>query len=476
VHAGVERGAGLQLRHGLPGCFGAELTGDGALERLSGGQAKLGFFPDGLVGFFGALDADADETAEILPVAGALDAQVVPDGVDGLHEVVTQMLDVAWGWGDAQTLFTARDGGVVDGLHVDAVLLEELVGGLFGDLGVADQERDNVGWVGDDGDVQLLQRGLDRAGVQLLEDPVAGLLRLVLDGRVGTSHGGGGQRGGEDEARGQRTDGVYQSRRAGNVAADTAVGLAQSTSDDINAVHDSALGTLRRSSVLRSVDIIVEMLSDTGSVRTIHADGMHFIQKSDGTVLISEILYLFNRSNRAAHAVNRLKRDYLGHMRRQRSELGFQVFQVVVLEDHLLCTRVTDTLDHRCVVQTVGQNHAVRHLAAEGSKRGVISHEARAEDQRGLLSVQLGKRILQGDGVLVVARDVPGTTGTGTVGIQGTVHGLQNLRIAAHAEIVIRAPDRHTLLLRGGVGPREFLGQPVDVVEVAVRLVLVLLL
>jgi hypothetical protein len=49
------------------------------------------------------------------------------------------------------------------------------------------------------------------------------------------------------------------------------------------------------------------------------------------------------------------------------------------------------------------------------------------------------------------------------------------LWIAAHAEIVVGAPYSHTLVGVLGVSFREFLGQAVDIVEVAVRLVLVLL-
>lgn len=78
--------------------------------------------------------------------------------------------------------------------------------------------------------------------------------------------------------------------------------------------------------------------------------------------------------------------------------------------------------------------------------------------------------------MLVVAGDVARATSAGPVSIERLVHRLQHLRIAAHAQIVVRAPDRHALLRGGRVGPRKLLGEPVDVVEVAVRFVLVLLL
>jgi hypothetical protein len=56
------------------------------------------------------------------------------------------------------------------------------------------------------------------------------------------------------------------------------------------------------------------------------------------------------------------------------------------------------------------------------------------------------------------------------------VHGLQNVGVATHTQIVVGAPNRHTLLLGCHVSAWELLRQTVDVVEVAVRLVLMLLL
>lgn len=49
------------------------------------------------------------------------------------------------------------------------------------------------------------------------------------------------------------------------------------------------------------------------------------------------------------------------------------------------------------------------------------------------------------------------------------------MSVATHAKIVIGAPDGDALFLVGHVGTGKFLGQAIDVVEVAVGLVLVLL-
>lgn len=90
--------------------------------------------------------------------------------------------------------------------------------------------------------------------------------------------------------------------------------------------------------------------------------------------------------------------------------------------------------------------------------------------------MEFSQSILQLDGMLVVPRDVAGTTSPSTVGVQGLVHSLKDLGIATHSQVVVGAPHGHTLIHGPGMGAREFLGQPVDVVEVAVGFVLVLLL
>lgn len=77
--------------------------------------------------------------------------------------------------------------------------------------------------------------------------------------------------------------------------------------------------------------------------------------------------------------------------------------------------------------------------------------------------------------MLIVPRDVAGSSCSSAIGVKSLMHRLQNLRIAAHSKVVIGAPDRDTLFLRGHVSTREFLGETVDVVEVAIGLVLVLL-
>jgi hypothetical protein len=101
---------------------------------------------------------------------------------------------------DAETFLTDGHGGVVDGLDVDVVFVEEQVGGFLCELGVADEHGDDVGWVRHYGDVARDQGVFDGSRVELLETAVALVFHLVFDGGFGAGHGGGWEGGREDES------------------------------------------------------------------------------------------------------------------------------------------------------------------------------------------------------------------------------------------------------------------------------------
>ena len=54
------------------------------------------------------------------------------------------------------------------------------------------------------------------------------------------------------------------------------------------------------------------MLGNTSTSWTVHSDSMHFIQKGDCTILISQITHGFNGGDGAAHAVDTLESNDLG--------------------------------------------------------------------------------------------------------------------------------------------------------------------
>jgi len=148
---------------------------------------------------------------------------------------------------------------------------------------------------------------------------------------------------------------------------------------------------------------------------------------------------------------------------------------VVMTEDHLLDTRVLNTLDHGSVVHGIGQDDTVGQLLGQSTQSRIVGNIARGEDQSRGLVVQGSQFILESQMKSAVSGNVAGTTGTGTILAQSGLHGLDHDRVLGHAQVIVRAPDSDLVLGPGSVGARELLGQPVDVVEEAVGLVLMLL-
>ena len=99
-----------------------EDTNDGIFRGLVLTNAQLGIGPHGRILSFGAFNAYADESTKSSPVACSLDAEVVPDCLEGFDEVVAVFLYVSGSWGDTETFFASRHGGVVNGLDINSVL------------------------------------------------------------------------------------------------------------------------------------------------------------------------------------------------------------------------------------------------------------------------------------------------------------------------------------------------------------------
>ena len=116
--------------------------------------------------------------------------------------------------------------------------------------------------------------------------------------------------------------------------------------------------------------------------------------------------------------------------------------QIVVTEDVFLGTGTADALDHRGMVVGVGEDDAVRQIATEGRQGCLVGNIAGGKDQGIFLAMEVGKLAFQHVVIAGGAADVAGTTGTGASLINGLFHGVQDGRVLAHTEIVIRAPDR----------------------------------
>lgn len=401
-------------------------------------------------------------------VIDATKVELGPDVVECLDEMSDISLRVTGRGGDAKTLKTTGDGRKVDGLDVAAVLAEEHVTGSLGLLGRADESGNNVRRVVLKGDTSGDQSVLGLASADLLQ--LAGVVALHenLDGSRGTGQDGRRQGGREDKLRSEGTDDVDEARRTCNVTANVSVGLAERASDDVDTVHDGARGAAV------GLNLPVQVLSNTCTARTIHANGVNLVEESDGAVTLGEVADLCDRTDGTAHAVNRLESDDLGGIDGDRLKLCLEIGHVVVLEDHLASAAMLDTLDHRRVVARITEDDAVGQLGSENGEGSIVGCVARAKDERALLAVKVGKHCLRLFDMLVVASNVAGTTSAGAVLHERVRHGLEHPGVTTHVLVIVGTPNGDFLLFVSEMAARRLSGEAVDVVEVAVGLVCVL--
>ena len=114
--------------------------------------------------------------------------------------------------------------------------------------------------------------------------------------------------------------------------------------------------------------------------------------------------------------------------------------EVVVAEHLLLDAGLAHALDHRGMVQLVGQDQTVGQQLGDGRDRRLVGDEAGGEDQRGFLAVQIRQFLLQFHQRVVGAGNVAGTAGARAHGRDGRGHRRDDVRVLAHAEIVVGAP------------------------------------
>lgn len=381
-------------------------------------QAELLVRPDGLNrGSVGHSDTSA--AAGGLPLPNTLQAKSIENVVNRGDKVGNLLGSVTGSGSDTQALLTNRDSGIVDGLNVDLVLGEKHVGSLLGEGCVTDKYRDDVRGVGHDRDVKLVELTLDFTGVELLETTVSHELSLVSDGRLSTGDDGRRKRSGEDEARGVRPNDIDKVGRTGNVTTNNTVGFTKSGSNDIDSVHDAALHGLRGVTG-GVVSLKVKVFSNTSTVGTVHADGMHFIKECEGAVFVCKITDSFDGSDTTAHGVDTLKSNDLGNFFGYSLELGLKVSQVIVLPDDLFSARVADTLDHRSVVACVGEDDTAGKLGTDGGKAGIIGDVARRKHKGGFFSVERSYLVFKGEMKGAVTGNVPCTTSTGAITVKST--------------------------------------------------------
>ena len=105
-----------------------------------------------------------------------------------------------------------------------------------------------------------------------------------------------------------------------------------------------------------------------------------------------------------------------------------------------LGARGADAVDHRGVVALVGEDHAALEQAPERAQAGLVGDEARREHERRLLAVEVGELVLELAHEHVRAGDVARPARADAVLGERARGRLDDGRVQAHAEVVVRAP------------------------------------
>ena len=230
------------------------------------------------------------------------------------------------------------------------------------------------------------------------------------------------QRRGEDEARRIGADRVAQRAVGRDIAAEPAERLAERALDHVDAGHR------------------VVALGDAAAARPVKADRVDLVEIGHGAVALGEIADRMDRRDVAVHRIEAFEGDQLRPVAGRPQQL-FEMREIVVAENLPLAARLADALDHRVVVVGVRQDQAVRHQLGDGGDAGLVRDVARGEHQRRLLAVQVGEFALELDQRMIGAGDVAGAARAGSHPGRGLDHGADHLRMLAHAEIVVGAPD-----------------------------------
>jgi hypothetical protein len=161
---------------------------------------------------------------------------------------------------------------------------------------------------------------------------------------------------------------------------------------------------------------------NAAAARSVHADGMHFIEIGHRAVFIGEIADFLDGRDVAIHRIDRLEGDQLRRTRVDaRRASGFEILQVVVLPDH--ASRISSAGCPR------SSRRGCRHRKAQrcrGSSNGQrrercpVRHVAGGEEQRGFLAMQVGEFALEQDMIVVGAGDVAGAAGTGAAAVDAS--------------------------------------------------------
>ena len=91
----------------------------------------------------------------------------------------------------------------------------------------------------------------------------------------------------------------------------------------------------------------------------------YLVKEGQSTVLVGQVADFFDGSDTAAHRVDALEGNDLGSFLRVLLQLGFQILQIVVLENDTFGAGVTHALNHGGVVHSIGEVDAAREFSTE---------------------------------------------------------------------------------------------------------------
>jgi len=155
--------------------------------------------PDGRGGFLDST-ANTTTTTNLSPISLPLDGKCSESVIDCCDNVFELLKGMAGRDSKPKTFLSTSDGGEIDGLDVNAVFLEKIIGCLFGLGSITDQDGDNVAWAGNDGYSSFRETPLHLTNIPLHELAISVIGFLIDDRRMGASDGYGRERGSEDEA------------------------------------------------------------------------------------------------------------------------------------------------------------------------------------------------------------------------------------------------------------------------------------
>ena len=290
-------------------------------------------------------------------------------------------------------------------------------------MGLTDDQRQNMTWRVEQGHAGRLEHRLQPPDIALLSRALLRMGSDVLHSREGTRGQMRAKRGCEDEAVREAADDVDQQRGPGDIAAHHPEGLGERSLDERH--------PMRHAIALR----------DAAAAHAVETDRVDLVEIGDGAVLFGDVADRRDRSHIAVHAVDAFKGHDLGAIGRDRAQLFIEMGGVVMAEDKALCSRPADPFDHRIMVERVREDRAARHELAQRAECGKVGNPSRCEDQRCVLAVKVGELGFKLDMLSVGPGDIPRPSRSGSRQIDGTVHGRQYVRMLAHAEIVIAAPD-----------------------------------